>query len=80
MRAARPPNARPRHAILVLYVLAILLVFLAPVPTVALSLPAPDRFDKAVHLGIFLGFAFLYDLDRRHSAGRTLLVSVAFAA
>ena len=67
----------PSRAILVLYVLAMVLVFLVPVPSVAL--PAPDRFDKAVHFGLFLGFAFLYDLDRRSSAGRTLLVSFAFA-
>lgn len=81
--APSPPGTtqkvRSRHAILVLYVLVMVLVFLAPVPTGSWSVPAPDRFDKAVHFGIFLGFAFLYDLDRRPSAGRTLLVSFAFA-
>lgn len=79
MRAARPRHARCRHAILVCYVLVMVLLFLAPVPTVSLPLPAPDHFDKAVHVGIFLGFALLYDLDRRPSVGRTLLVSFAFA-
>lgn len=79
MSAATPRAARSRHGILVLYVLAMVLVFLVPVPTVSVPLPAPDRFDKAVHFGIFLGFALLYDLDRRPSAGRTLLVSFAFA-
>lgn len=70
---ARAPN----HAFFVLYVLAMMLVFLAPVPTMpALGL---GRHDKAVHLGVFLGFALLYHLDRRPSAGRTLLVSFAFA-
>ena len=79
MRAATPRNARSRHAILVLYVLVMVLVFLAPVPTGSWSVPTPDGLDKAVHFGIFLGFAFLYDLDRRPSAGRTLLASFAFA-
>jgi VanZ family protein len=53
------------------------LVFLVPVP--ALPISVPNQFDKLVHFGLFLGFALLYDLDRRPSMGRTLLVSFAFA-
>lgn len=64
--------------LLILYVLTMLLAFLVPVPSV--SVTEPDHFDKLVHFGIFGGFAFLYDFDRRPSAGRALLASVLFAA
>ena len=66
-----------RHTILILYVLAMVLAFLFPVPPT--PVPVPGGFDKVVHLGLFLGFALLYSLDRRPSVGRMLLVSLAFA-
>jgi VanZ family protein len=67
----------PRHTILVLYILAMVLAFLLPVPR--LPVPAPGGVDKVVHFGLFLGFALLYHLDRRPSVGEMLLVSFAFA-
>ena len=39
----------------------------------------PGGVDKAVHFGLFLGFALLYYADRRPSVGRVLFVSLAFA-
>jgi VanZ family protein len=66
-----------RHTILVLYVLAMVLAFLFPVPPT--PIPVAGGFDKVVHFGLFLGFALLYSLDSRPSVGRVLLVSLAFA-
>ena len=66
-----------RHTLFVLYVAAMVLAFLLPVPTLPVSLP--NQFDKMVHFGIFLGFALLLHLDRRPRLGITLLVSLAFA-
>lgn len=66
-----------RHTILVLYIVAMVLAFLVPVPRTAI--PAPGGVDKVVHFGLFLGFALLYYLDRRPSVGWMLLVSFAFA-
>ena len=69
-----------RHTLFVLYVAAMVLAFLLPVPTVpTLPIPLPNQFDKMVHFGIFLGFALLLHLDRRPRLGITLLVSLAFA-
>ena len=67
----------PRHIVLVLYVLAMVLAFLLPVPPAPVA--ASSGFDKVVHSGLFLGFALLYYLDRRTSVVRMLLVSIAFA-
>jgi VanZ family protein len=54
------------------------LIFLVPVPSGSV-LRAAGR-DKAVHFAVFLGFAVFHQLDRRPAAGRTLLISFAFAA
>ncbi|MGH7508130.1 MAG: VanZ family protein [Gemmatimonadales bacterium] len=53
------------------------LVFLVPVPRTPLL--DSDQFDKAVHFGIFLGFALLFYLDRPSRIGWMLLTSFAFA-
>lgn len=66
-----------RHTLFVLYVAAMVVAFLVPVPTLPVSLP--NQFDKMVHFGIFLGFALLLHLDRRPRLAITLLVSLAFA-
>ncbi len=77
MRAARPRNAEPRRAIFVLYVLAMVLLFLLPVPPRLNR--AAGQFDGAVHFGVFLGFSLLYRLGRRPAVARALLVSVLLA-
>jgi VanZ family protein len=66
-----------RHTLFVLYVAAMLMLFLVPLPT--LPIPAPNQFDKVVHFGIYLGFALLLHLDRRPKLWLTLSVSLAFA-
>jgi VanZ family protein len=66
-----------RHTLFVLYVVGVVLAFLAPVPTI--PIPVPSQFDKVVHFWVFLGFALLLYLDRRPTLGTTLLVSLAFA-
>lgn len=67
-----------RHRIFVGYVALMVLVFLAPVPSIPLAeLP---HLDKLVHFGIFLGFALFLHADRAPKVGWTLLTSFAFAA
>ncbi len=66
-----------RHTLFVGYVVLMLVAFFAPVPALPSSLPSDS--DKVVHIGIFLGFAVLHQLDRRASVWRTLLLSLAFA-
>lgn len=75
--ASIPPVNSLRHTLFVLYALAAVVAFLAPVPPV--PIPVPGGFDKVVHFGIFLGFALLLYLDRRPTVGRTLVVSLGFA-
>lgn len=60
------------------YVLFLLGLFLLPVPSGPLN--ETTHLDKGVHLGVFLGFALLFHLDRAAGAGPTLLASAAFAA
>ena len=67
-RSIAPVNSI-RHTLFVLYVAAMVLAFLLPVPTV--PIPLPNQFDKMVHFGIFLGFALLLHLDRRPRLGIT---------
>src|SRR5687767_2296703 len=68
-----------RHEnLLIGYVVVMLLVFLLPVPPTPVK--EPQHFDKAVHLGLFLGFALLYRSARSAGALRTMLTSIAFAA
>jgi VanZ family protein len=60
------------------YVLFMLVLFLLPVPSGPLE--ETTHLDKAVHFGVFLGFALLFHLDRAAPAGSMLLASAAFAA
>ena len=55
-----------------------LVLFLLPMPSAPLD--ETTHLDKAVHLGVFLGFALLFHFDTAAGAGTTLLVSSAFAA
>lgn len=67
----------PLRAILVLYGLAMALLFLLPVPPGLNG--AASQFDGVVHFAVFLGFSLLYQLDRRPAVVRALLVSVLLA-
>ena len=67
-----------RHKIFVGYVVLMVLVFLAPVPSTPLA--ESNHFDKLVHFGIFLGFALLFYVDRGPRVLWTLLASFSFAA
>jgi VanZ family protein len=66
-----------RHRLFVAYAVAMLLVFLTPSPDVGIEF---GYVDKAVHFGLFFGFALMFYLDRRVSPGRTFLTSAIFAA
>lgn len=66
-----------RHKILVGYVVAMLLMFLVPVP--ATPLAESKHVDKLIHFGVFAGFALLFHLDRAARVRWTLLISIAFA-
>ena len=60
------------------YVVIMLLVFLLPVPPSPVK--QPHHLDKAVHFGLFLGFAILYRSARAARALRAMLTSLALAA
>jgi VanZ family protein len=66
-----------RHKIFLLYVVAMLLAFLLPVP--AIPLAESRHFDKLMHFGIFLGFALVVYVDKHWRPWWTFLISVAFA-
>jgi len=66
-----------RHRLFVGYAVALVLVFLTPTPDTGIEF---SYIDKAVHFGLFFGFALMFYLDRRGSPGRTFLISAAFAA
>jgi VanZ family protein len=70
-------TTRQSHRIFTLYVLAMALAFLVPVPTTPLA--ESTHLDKLVHFGVFLGFALLFHLDRPLKVGWTFLISCAFA-
>lgn len=73
---------RVRRAILAAYSVAMLIVFLVPVPQPPRDLPG--TFDKLVHGVLFLGFAVLalWNLrpDRRARTRVTLAAAAGFAA
>ena len=73
----RSLTTRQSHRIFTLYVLAMALAFLVPVPTTPLA--ESTHLDKLVHFGVFLGFALLFHLDRPLKVGWTFLISCAFA-
>ena len=66
-----------RHRIFVGYVVAMVLVFLLPVPTTPLA--ESRHVDKVIHFGVFLGFALLFYVDRHWRVWQTFLIAVAFA-
>ncbi len=72
-----PSRPSAAHALFLLYLLAMALLFLLPVPQRLLG--AAGRFDDLAHFLIFLVFAVLYRLDSRPTAVRTLSVSVLLA-
>lgn len=66
-----------RHRLFVAYAVAMALVFLTPTPDTGIE----SRYiDKAVHFGLFFGFALVFHFDRRTTPGRTFLMSTIFAA
>lgn len=65
------------HRLFVAYAVAMLLVFLTPTPDTGIQF---GYIDKAVHFGLFFGFALMFYLDRHGSPGRMFLISAAFAA
>jgi VanZ family protein len=71
------PGSGRRHKIFILYVVAMLLAFLLPVPSTPLA--ESRHFDKLVHFGIFLGFAPALYKDKQWGAWWTFLISMAFA-
>ncbi len=66
-----------RHRLFVAYAVAMLVIFLTPTPDIGVEF---EDIDKAVHFGLFFGFALMFYLDRRVSPGRTFLTSAIFAA
>ena len=72
-----PARSSAAHALFLLYLLAMGLLFLLPVPH---RLEAAARtYDTLVHFGVFMGFALLFRADRRATVFWTLLVAVAVA-
>jgi VanZ family protein len=70
-------DARWRHRIFILYVVAMLLAFLLPTPSTPFA--ESRHLDKIVHFGIFLGFALVFYGDRHTRAWWTFLISAVFA-
>jgi VanZ family protein len=66
-----------RHRLFIAYAVAMLLTFLTPTPDFGIEF---GYIDKAVHFGLFLGFALMFHLDRRGSPWWTLLISAILAA
>ncbi len=66
-----------RHRLFLAYAVAMLLVFMTPTPETGIEF---SYVDKAVHFGLFFGFALMFYLDRRVTPGRTFLISAIFAA
>jgi VanZ family protein len=77
MSLSEPPAPEWRHKVFVGYVVVMVLVFLLPVPNTPLA--ESRHVDKVVHLGIFLGFALLFNIDRHWRVLWTFLISVMFA-
>jgi VanZ family protein len=71
------PATRWLHRLFVIYVVAMLLVFLMPMPSVPIT--ESTYLDKVGHFGIFLVFALLLHVDQHWSAIWTILGSTAFA-
>jgi VanZ family protein len=67
-----------RHRLFIVYVAAMVLVFLAPLPQGGLF--ESTYWDKVVHFGLFFGFALIFHFDRSASWWRTFLISTMFAA
>ena len=65
-----------RHRLFLAYAMAMLLAFLTPTPDVGIEF---GYIDKAVHFGLFFGFALMFYLDRQVTPGRTFLISAVFA-
>lgn len=74
--ASRTIGARVHHWFL-LYLAAMALLFFLPVPERFTR--AAGRFDDLAHAAIFFGFSLLYQLDRRASPLRSLMVGVLAA-
>ncbi len=66
-----------RHRLFIVYVLAMLLVFLIPTPDTGIEV---RNIDKAVHFLLFFGFGLMFYLDRHRGPGRIFLISAGFAA
>lgn len=65
------------HLLFRLYVVAMALLFLLPVPLRFNAVAT--RFDGVAHFGIFMTFAFLHQFDRRVGPGRTFLLGCLVA-
>jgi VanZ family protein len=77
MRVSDRLTPQWRHRLFVVYAVAMLLVFLTPTPDIGVEF---SYIDKAVHFGLFFGFALMFYLDRRANPWRTLLISAILAA
>jgi VanZ family protein len=67
-----------RHRLFIAYMVAMVLLFVTPVPQPELL---ESRYiDKVVHFGLFFGFALLFHTDRAANPGWTFLISTLFAA
>jgi hypothetical protein len=66
-----------RHRLFIAYAVTMVVVFLTPTPDIGIEF---GYIDKAVHFGLFFGFALMLYLDRRVSPGWTFLISAIFAA
>jgi VanZ family protein len=65
-----------RHRLFVAYAVAMALVFLTPTPDMGID---SGIIDKAVHFGLFFGFAVMLHLDRRPNPWWTFLISTILA-
>jgi VanZ family protein len=70
--AGRSVRGTAPHLLFRLYLVAMALLFLLPVPPRFNAVAT--RFDGVAHFGIFMAFAFLHRLGRRVGAGRTFLL------
>jgi glycopeptide antibiotics resistance protein len=77
MRFSERLTPQWRHRLFVAYAVAMLLVFLTPTPDIGVEF---SYIDKAVHVGLFFGFALMFYLDRRGSPWWTLLASAILSA
>jgi VanZ family protein len=76
MRLSAHLTPQWRHRLFIAYAVAMILVFLTPSPDIGIEF---RYIDKAVHCGLFFGFAIMFHLDRRPSPWGTFLISAILA-